>query len=104
MDGARALEHWQSGFILNLPHGYSRSLNTATLPATAYNFLYANGRPDVVGPWANPKGNLQWKGDNGYFFGTDSPDVPVKDPQCSNNVTGADANARTCKRVAPCKL
>ena len=31
---ARALEHWQSGFILNLPHGYSRSLNTATLPNT----------------------------------------------------------------------
>ncbi len=58
---ARALEHWQSGFILNLPHGYSRSLNTATLPNTAYNFLYANGRPDVVGPWSNPKATSNGK-------------------------------------------
>jgi carboxypeptidase family protein/TonB-dependent receptor-like protein len=82
---ARLLEHWQTGFILNLPHGYSRSLGTAQ------NFLYNNGRPDVVGPWENPKGHLEWKGDNGYFFGADSPYIPFKDPQCTQSVSGVDA-------------
>jgi hypothetical protein len=88
---ARTLEHWQSGFILNLPHGYSRSLNTLS-GTTGANFLYGNGRPDVVGPWNNPKGNIKWSGNNGYFFGTDNPYIPFKDPQCTNNVTAADAN------------
>jgi hypothetical protein len=98
---ARTIEHWQTGFILNLPHGYARSLSTVNPPAPSTigapaipgsNSLYANGRPDVVGPWNNPKGNVQWSGDTGYFFGTNSPYVPFKDPQCTNLVTAADAN------------
>src|SRR5215831_17197702 len=87
---ARAVEHWQSGFILNLPQAVSRSLSTAQISNTS--FLYNNGRPDIVGPWTNPKGNVQWKGDFGYFFGTDNPYVPFKDPQCINNVAGSDEN------------
>src|SRR5205814_6957055 len=83
---ARAIEKWQMGFNFYLPHGVPRSLSTAN------NFLYANGRPDVVGPWDNPKGEVTWKGDNGYFFGTDNPYVPFTDPQCAGRVGGPDAN------------
>src|SRR5207249_5177737 len=54
---ARAVEKWQVGFHYYLPHGAPRSLGTAN------NFLYANGRPDVVGPWDNPKGQVTWSGD-----------------------------------------
>jgi hypothetical protein len=83
---ARAVEHWQSGFILNLPQGYPRSLTTNA------SFLYANGRPDVVGPWKNPKGDVTWKGDFGYFFGSNNPYVSMPDPQCAGKVGSVDAN------------
>jgi hypothetical protein len=89
---ARAIEHWQSGFILNIPHGYVRSMNTVSGTGTGSNSLYANGRPDIVGPWNNPKSNLQWKGDFGYFFGSDNPYVAMPDPQCSQRVGNTDGN------------
>jgi len=54
--------------------------------------LYANGRPDVVGPWNNPKGEVEWDGDNGYFFGSPSPFASFTDPQCAERVGGADAH------------
>jgi hypothetical protein len=98
---ARAVEHWQTSFIFNLPHGYARNLSTLTNGATS-NSLYANGRPDVVGPWTNPKGSVTWKGDTGYFFGTDSPYVPFPDPQCSQRVGGLQAD--TTNLQANCTL
>ena len=82
---ARAIERWQAGFILWLSDGAPRNFK-------ASNMLYANGRPDVVGPWNNPKGKIQWDGDNGYFFGSPSPFVSFADPQCSERVGGSDAH------------
>src|SRR5439155_21427659 len=73
----------------NLPHGLPRSLSTAN-GATGSQFLYANGRPDVVGPWDNPKMDLTWNGTNGTVFG--DAYVPFPDPQCSQRVGATDAN------------
>lgn len=83
---SRLVEHWQTSFIFILPHGLPRSLSTAN------NFLYANGRPDVVGPWDNPKGQVTWHGQEGSYFGNPNPYVPFPDPQCAQRVGGTDAN------------
>jgi hypothetical protein len=82
---ARAIERWQMGFILWLSDGAPRNFK-------ASNMLYANGRPDVAGPWNNLKGKVQWEGDNGYFFGSPSPFASFADPQCSERVGGSDAH------------
>lgn len=72
---ARLLEKWQTSFIFNTYAGIFR-------PVSGNTMLYANGRPDVVGPWTNPKVNLHWDGNIGYAFGNPSPFVPFVDPQC----------------------
>ena len=55
--------------------------------------LYANGRPNIVGPWTNPKGSVEWDGQNGSFF-RDSY-VTYADPQCAG-VTTADGLQANC--------
>jgi hypothetical protein len=72
---ARAVERWQLGFILNMSSGAPRSM------LASVNHLYANGRPNIVGPWDNPKGEVQWEGQNGTFFRDTYAAYP--DPQCS---------------------
>jgi len=82
---ARLVENWQASFIYTLPEGALRSV-------VANSMLYANGRPDVVGPWDNPKGNVSWEGGpSGNYFGSPSPYATYVDPQCTNNVGGPDA-------------
>jgi hypothetical protein len=73
---ARALEQWKMGFILNMSSGSPRTFLSGT------NHLYANGRPNIVGPWDNPKGEVQWNGQNGNFF--DETYATYPDPQCAN--------------------
>lgn len=84
---ARTVEHWQTSFIYTLPTGPLVSI-------VSPNMLYANGRPDVVGPWNNPKGDVTWNGVNGNYFGSTSPYVSYVDPQCTNGTvtTTTDAN------------
>jgi hypothetical protein len=82
---ARLVENWQASFIYTLPQGSLRSM-------VANNMLYANGRPDIVGPWTNPKGNVSWEGGpSGNYFGSPNPYATYVDPQCTNNVGGPDA-------------
>jgi hypothetical protein len=81
----RLLERWETSFILNLPFGGVRTLSTGS------QFLYGNGRPDIVGPWDNPKGHVTWKGNNGSYFG-EGAYVTFQDPQCTQRVGGPDAN------------
>jgi len=83
----RLLERWQLGFIYSLDPGSPRTFAAA-------NMLYANGRPNIVGPWENPKADLQWNGANGYVFG-DTKYGAFVDPQC-NNVTAADGLQAAC--------
>jgi hypothetical protein len=78
---ARLLERWQGSIILNLNTGAPTSM-------TATQTLWANGRPDVVGPWAFRKGDAQWglplnaAGDlGGTYFGTGL--TKVEDPACA---------------------
>src|SRR5262249_57233832 len=50
------------------------------------NTLYANGVPDIVGPFSvKPFGNVQWNGDSGNMFG--SQYKTIADPQCGQIAT-----------------
>jgi hypothetical protein len=81
---ARMVENWQASFIYTLPQGSLRSM------LGSGNMLYANGRPDVVGPWDNPQGSVSWNGTSGSYFGGTSPYASYTDPQCTNNVAATD--------------
>ncbi|PYS43394.1 MAG: hypothetical protein DMG14_01080 [Acidobacteria bacterium] len=70
---ARLAEGWQTSFIVNLSTGSPTSV-------TAANMLYANGVADVLGPFSVNKGNVEWNGDFGNYFG--SSFIKVADPQC----------------------
>jgi hypothetical protein len=76
---ARIVENWQMSWILDIGTGAPTSI-------VAQNQLYANGVPDIVGPFPR-KGKVVWEGDavNGNFFG--NAYVKVRDPQCSRIAT-----------------
>jgi hypothetical protein len=88
---ARAAEHWTMGFIYQVAQGAPRSFLTGN------NFLYANGRPNIVGPWNNPKGHVTWNGNTGSFFGN-TQYATFQDPQCLN-VTTKDNLQANCTLV-----
>ena len=57
--------------------------------------LYANGRPDIVGPWDNPTGQVQYfdtpVGNNiASYFGGVNPYLSYKDPQCTSGTLVAN--------------
>ncbi len=79
---ARVLEHWQTSFIYTTAQGSPRSMLGTS------NMFYANGRPDVVGPWDNPEGHVQWNGNTGNYFGAGTPYLSFVDPQCTNGTVG----------------
>ncbi len=79
---ARALEHWQVGWIFNLASGAPQSI-------TAQSMLYGNGTPDIVGPFPFEAAGKRWgvpvasTGQiNGAFW---DPNLftQVTDPQCN---------------------
>src|SRR4029079_2630109 len=84
---ARAMEQWQLGFIYNISSGSPRTFLTGN------NMLYANGRPNIVGPWTNPSGEVRWNGQNGSYFSDQY--APYKDPQCLS-VSTADNLQASC--------
>jgi hypothetical protein len=76
---ARAVERWQASIILNMTSGAPSSITAGTL-------FYANGVPDIVGPFSG-KGSVHWGdftdssgGLQGSYFGTTYVKTP--DPQC----------------------
>ncbi|HLQ79182.1 MAG TPA: TonB-dependent receptor, partial [Terriglobia bacterium] len=75
---ARIIEGWHAGWIVNINSGAPTSI-------TAQNMLYANGTPDVVGPFDPRKVRVSWAdgASSGNYFapGTLKTD---KDPQCAN--------------------
>src|SRR5207302_8690660 len=91
---ARAVEQWQTSFISVLPEGALRSI-------VAPNTLYANGRPNIVGPWNNPKGHVEWNGSKGTYFGSTNPYSLFTDPQCTDTsvVQGAPTSTATADPV-----
>ena len=77
---ARAIEGWKLSWIFNASSGSPRTI-------AAQDMLYDNGTPDVVGPWAEKDGKVEWGkviGPNnvgGTFFGDRY--IQVQDPQCA---------------------
>jgi len=81
---ARAIERWQTSVIFNYTSGVASDIAAATM-------FYANGEPDIVGPFPAQKGSVRWDAPNntaqtlhgGTYFGQPSPLVSVDDPQCA---------------------
>jgi hypothetical protein len=78
---ARLVERWQASVIVNMSTGGPSSFS-------AIQTLWANGRPDVVGPWNVRKGEVKWgtvlnaAGDlGGRYFGDGY--MKVEDPACA---------------------
>jgi hypothetical protein len=74
---ARIVEGWTMSWILNLTSGSPTSISGADM-------LYANGTPDIVGPFDLSFGKVRW--DNGALAGNyfGNAYVKVVDPQCSS--------------------
>jgi hypothetical protein len=74
---ARLTENWQMSWILNLGSGDLADI-------TAQNMLYANGVPDIVGPFDPKAGKVEWKDGAiaGNYFGNALK--KVRDPQCAS--------------------
>jgi hypothetical protein len=92
---ARFLEKWQTGFIFSGNTGNPRDAFAAQMLYAAGGGNQPQARPDIVGPWVDPKTNLQWNGPNnnsGYIFGYPNPYVTFPDPQCAKNVAGTVAS------------
>jgi Carboxypeptidase regulatory-like domain len=71
----RLIEGWQTSFIINMTSGTPTSIS-------AGNTLYANGVPDIVGPFpVKSFGKVQWNGNAGSYFG--SKFNAIADPQCN---------------------
>jgi hypothetical protein len=74
---ARVIEGWQTSWIVNLNTGQPLNI-------TALNMLYANGTPDIVGPFNLHSAHVKFTGGpNGYYFAPGTL-KQVPDPQCSN--------------------
>ncbi len=88
---ARAIERWQTSMIFNWTSGAPADITLGS-GATALSTLYANGTPDIVGPFPFDKGHVVWNGANnatgtlhgGTYFGSPNPFVSIDDPQCSS--------------------
>lgn len=83
---ARVLERWSVSII---------ERNTTGLPRDPFGsqMMFRPGggdrpypRPDIVGPWVNPKLNPTWVGNNGWMYGGPGQFTNFRDPQCINDV------------------
>jgi hypothetical protein len=80
---ARAVEGWQTSFIVNLSTGTPVNISSTYLNGitTSPIGLYASSVPDVVGPFSSKSfGKVQWNGDYGNYFG--NAFGKSADPQC----------------------
>jgi hypothetical protein len=93
---ARAIEGWQLGWVADVSSGVPLSLTTCaagcpiTNTSSGVNMLYANGTPDIVGPFDLKSAGVEWgtvstsSGQlNGSYFDLTRYSI-VKDPQCAN--------------------
>jgi hypothetical protein len=89
---ARVVERWQTSIIVNQAAGLPRNVGAFQMQYAANGGNGSQPRPDIVGPWENPKMNPIWgpNDSQGNFVGNPSPYVSFKDPQCANNV-GVDS-------------
>lgn len=75
---ARIVENWQLGWIANFNSG-------APVNIAAQNMLYANGTPDIVGPFDLQGGKVRWQdGSPGGSYFEPGSLVQTQDPQCTS--------------------
>jgi hypothetical protein len=86
----RAIEHWQTSFILNMGTGTPSSVGGAG------TMRYGNPRYDVTSAWKLPHGHAAWNGPNGTgtYYGTNY--VTQKDPQCLDTSVVAASLSGVC--------
>jgi Carboxypeptidase regulatory-like domain len=94
---ARVTEGWRLGWIFNVVSGPALDIQAA-------NMLYANGVPDIVGPFPFNKAGVRWGQDagtytGGNYFPTDALKI-AKDPQCANTSLVAASLAANCNLAA----
>jgi hypothetical protein len=80
---ARILEGWQGSWIFNASTGVPWTITTSGFGQNGNDMLYANGAPDLVGPFDFDAVGVNWKpgARSGNYFGDFYTQVP--DPQCS---------------------
>jgi hypothetical protein len=91
---ARLLEQWQASIVYNWGSGQPRDTFSARKLYQGGGGNQPQARPDIVGPWVNPKTEFKQNGpnnDTGTIYGSPSPYVTFADPQCANLVGGADS-------------
>ena len=76
---ARAIEGWQTSFIVNASTGQPTNIGAA-------NMLYGNGVADIVNPFDLTTGKVSWNGQSGDYFGSGTL-TKVSDPQCNEVAT-----------------
>ena len=80
---ARIIEGWNAGWIVNINSGAPTSV-------TAQSMLYANGTPDIVGPFNLKSGGVQWVDSaivpTATYFGSGAL-TSDDDPQCLSITT-----------------
>jgi hypothetical protein len=94
---ARVVEGWKLGWIFNLVSGPALDIQAA-------NMLYANGVPDIVGPFPFDEAGVRWGQDagtytGGNYFPADAFKI-AKDPQCTNTSIVAASLATNCNLAA----
>ena len=87
---ARMVERWQTSIILNQSAGLPRNVGAFQMQYAGNGGNGSQPRPDIVGPWTNPKMNPIWGSNDsqGNFVGNPSPYGSFTDPQC--NQLGTD--------------
>jgi hypothetical protein len=83
---ARIAENWRAGWIVNINSGAPTSIG-------AQSMLYANGTPDIVGPFDPRAVQVQWAqgASSGNYF-TPGGFTTAKDPQCARVTTAQNLN------------
>jgi hypothetical protein len=91
---ARLVENWQTSWVVNVSSG-------APLNIVAASMLYANGVPDIVGPFDRKQLSYAWANGaaSGNYF-SNSSNQPIyavtKDPQCLSSNVVATSLASLC--------
>ena len=96
---ARAIERWQTSFILNA----ASAIRTSALPNTSH--YYGNpGYTIASNNWTLPKANLQWNGNTGSLYGDTF--IGTTDPQCldASLVTPGDKMGTNLQATNVCTL
>ena len=96
---ARAIERWQTSFILNA----ASATRTSALPGTSH--FYGNPGFTIASTnWALPNPNFQWNGTSGSLYGDKYTSAP--DPQCTDpsQVTPGDKMGTNLQATNICTI